>query len=304
MSEIEISRADKIICVASWETRFLEGVKKDLAASQASECIVFYTSALLSKVSPRISEMTSENIKKIEEYCEHNNIKFIAIELNYMSPLSTRNIINESLKYIEKRNSILLDITTMTREIMWLILETLTQIDPNINYVYWKPENTAKWTSKNSSQPRLVIGRAGVSEYGKPTLIAVTTGFDRSRLDQMVCFFEPEKTILFIQDGEQFENHTINEELYENYRLGGSHAQEVQINSYSDDHGLEKITQTLIPYLETHNVVLSSFGPKLSALALHKFAKMHPDVALAYTPTLELNEDYSKGIDECICGFI
>lgn len=296
MSVVGLPKVDRIICVASWEPRFLEGVKKDLTLTGAKECIVFYAEEFATK--------SRENIDKLDEYCVNNDIKFLKSKLFYMSPLATRNTIVSTLDKYIVTDQVLVDITTATREIMWFILEALSAQISSFNYIYWRPDKTANWTSKNSSRPRLVIGRAGVSEYGKPTLVAVTTGFDRSRLDQMVGYFEPEEIILFLQDGDQFENHENNILLHEEYGLGGTFAKEFPIDSYGPDHGLEKITSVLKPYLETHNIVLASFGPKPSALALHKFAQGHPDVALAYTPALEFNDGYSVGIGECIWGQI
>lgn len=290
----DLPKADRIICVASWEPRFLEGVKKDLALTDANECIVFYAEEFASK--------SRENIDKLGEYCASNDIKFLKSKLFYMNPLTTRNTIVSAFDTFIENDRVLVDITTATRETMWFILEALSAQISNFNYIYWRPEKTANWTSKNSSKPRLVIGRAGVSEYGKPTLVAVTTGFDRSRLDQMVGYFEPEEIILFIQDGDQFENHEHNVQLHEKYGLGGSFAKEFSIDSYGQDHGLKTIDNILSPYLATHNIVLASFGPKPSALALHKFAKAYPDVALAYTPALNFNDDYSVGIGECVWG--
>ncbi|MCZ4280393.1 hypothetical protein O4H49_06370 [Kiloniella laminariae] len=296
MNGEKLPRVDKIICLAGWEPRFLEGVKKGLELTQAQECIIFYAEEFTNK--------SENNINELEEFCEKTNIKIVKNKLFYNSPLETKKIILSTFNQYKENDQILIDITTMTRELIWMILGTLTAKKINVNYIYWRPETTAHWTSKNSSRPRLVMGRAGVSEYGKPTLVAVTTGFDPSRLDQMVCYFEPEETILFLQEGHQFENHINNIKIYDGYRLGSTQAKQYSIDSYGPDHGLEVITTILSPYLETHNIVLSSFGPKPSALALHKFAQAHPDVALAYTPALEFNEDYSRGIGHCVWGQI
>jgi len=294
MNRAETTKVDKVICLASWEPRFLEGVKKDIESTGAKECFLFFTEEFEGK--------SKANIAGLEEYCEKNKVKVIKIALLYQSPLITRNTIVETLKFSNRSGTILVDITTMTREIMWLILDALTAISFCVEYVYWKPQKTGEWTSKNSARPRLVIGRAGISEYGKPTLVAVTTGFDRSRLDQMVGYFEPEETILFLQDGNQFENHKNNIQLHEGYGLGGIQAKECAIDSYSDDHGFAIISEVLNPYLKTHNIVIASFGPKPSAIALHEFAKNHPEVALAYTPALDFNREYSDGIGEGVWG--
>lgn len=294
MNKAKTTKVDKIICLASWEPRFLEGVQKDIQLTDAKECYLFFLEEFVDK--------SQDNITALEKFCAEKNIAVIKTPLTYSKPLVIKNIIAEKLGTLRLSDKILVDITTMTREIMWLILNALPAPISCAQYVYWKPEETAEWTSKNSSRPRLVIGRSGISQYGLPTLVAVTTGFDRSRLDQMIGYFEPEETILFLQEGTQFENHENNIRIHEGYSLGGFQVKECSIDSYSEDHGLKSISNYLNPYLETHNIVMASFGPKPSAIALHHFAQTHPEVALAYTPALDFNSKYSTGIGECVWG--
>lgn len=287
-------KADHVICLASWEPRFLEGVTEELKRINPSTCIIFYLKEFI--------ELTKENIQSLRCFCAENNIASAEIELSYDKPLQIRRIIQDTLNEIELNSHVLVDISTMTREVIWQVLAVLEELDASVNYIYWRAQSLATWTSKNSRQPRLVVGRSGISEYGRPTLVAVTTGYDRSRLDQMTSYFEPETTILFVQNGDQYENEEFNIEKHKNYNLGEGPVIEYPINSYACDHGFQLMSEVLSQYESSHNIVLASFGPKPSAIAFHRYQLLNPVAALAYTPSIDFNRKYSEGIGEPVFG--
>ncbi len=52
----------------------------------------------------------------------------------------------------------------------------------------------------------IVIVMTGQTKLGLPTALLIITGFDLQRTGQLVQYFEPKKTILAIQTGEQYQN--------------------------------------------------------------------------------------------------
>lgn len=290
---MKLKGADCLVCMASWEPRFVCGTQENLKVSQAKACVMFYLEEFIDK--------TSENIEQIQAVCREAGIEFIKVALNYKNPLQSRLRIQRSLEIFSAETNLLIDISTMTREAIWFSLDIISNNKIKSQYIYWAPEKTAEWTTKDSEEPRLVVGRAGISKYGRPTLVAVTTGFDKSRVDQMINYFEPEKTILLVQEGEQQHNHINNIQRYMDYNLGGASVKSIPVNSFSQDCGLSVISQNLEPYIRTHNIVLASFGPKLSSIAIHYFQKEYPEIALAYTPAMDFNSEYSKGTGDYFC---
>lgn len=283
-----------VISLASWEPRFLQGTINDIAEAKATKCVAFFFS--------EFSDRSSENLECLRKHCLERDVSFDAVELSYKVPLKSRDAIKSKLSELKSANNVLLDISTMTREIVWFAMDILLELKVTYSYTYWRPESTDQWTSKNSTRPRLVLGRAGESEYDKQTLIAVTTGFDSSRLDQMISYFEPAELIMFVQEGAQFENDENNVQKYVGYGLGSVRPTTVMLDSYAVDHGYERISNALDSKLENYNVVLASFGPKPSSIALHRFALENPSAALAYTPAFDFNPNYSSGIGEALRG--
>ena len=49
-------------------------------------------------------------------------------------------------------------------------------------------------------------------------------------------------------------------------------------------------------------MIMSSLGPKPSAVALYKVCRKIPQVALVYAPSKEFNKEYSYGIGRKIVG--
>ena len=77
-----------------------------------------------------------------------------------------------------------------------------------------------------------------------------------------------------------------------------------ELDSYNGDHGFINILSLVTPLLKDHNVVMSSLGPKPSAIALYQIHQRFPMIGLAYAPSREFNPEYSAGIGESIWGSI
>jgi hypothetical protein len=198
---------------------------------------------------------------------------------------------------------IVVDITTMPRDIIWQVFAFADHMGCKISYVYHKPgAYNREWLSSDPERPRLVYKLSGVSEFGRPTTLIVLTGFDVRRTEQLIRFYEPMTTLLGIQVGAQLGNETQNISIHKELICPESGIHRFDVDAYSPDRGKEAITEQVRAYADTSNIVMTSLGPKLSAVALYQLHKEFPTTALSYAPSLEYNLDYSKGIGETISG--
>ena len=143
---------------------------------------------------------------------------------------------------------------------------------------------------------------AGIQHLGRPTALIIQTGYDIERVKQLVSFYEPDKLLLGLQTGKQFNNVKQNRETHTKAFQGHRNTETFDIDSYSLDKNCDAFIAKTKNLLETHNVILSSLGPKLGALSLFKVKLALPDVAMSYAPSNEFNREYSEGIGDCIHG--
>jgi hypothetical protein len=249
------------------------------------------------------ADQTSENRQRVADLCESNQIHLEQQPLSFAQPIQSWKIVYETIMQLEPSNkSITLHITTMPRETIWTILNLLDGQCKNINYIYHSPESYgADWLSRDPDKPRLVYKLAGIARLGAPTKLLVLTGYDVERVQQLVDFFEPERVFLGVQLGDQLENKSRNVDKHQWFRREPG-LEWFDVDAYGQDHGMASIEEKVGPYFETGNVVMSSLGPKLSAIALYRVHKKYAHTALAYAPSREFNPKYSHGIGQTYMG--
>lgn len=285
-----------VVSVASWEDRFLEGSKKLLAVITPDLFVMSYCS--------EYAELSKRNRDNIEIFCQENNIKFIDTPLSFKDPvaswLSTKKLLFSTLSEGQK---VTIDISTMPRETIWTTLAFLEVLKCKISYIYCKPLQYNKdWLSQEPDNPRIVFKLGGVSKLGSPTVLVILSGYDTDRINQLINFFDPELTLIGFQAGSQMDNQEKNVKKCQSKFGKLNNVKLFELDAYSPDHGYEKIHEQISPYIEDNNIVLSSLGPKLSAIALYRLHKTYPDVALAYAPSKRFNPEYSYGLGESFVG--
>ena len=122
------------------------------------------------------------------------------------------------------------------------------------------------------------------------------------RTQQLITFYEPSVALIGLQkdsvdpmNAEQMKRHR--EKFGENSRV-----RFFETDAYADDQGQRDIEGAISEVREAHNVILSSLGPKLSAVAMYRMQRTDPRLALAYAPSKEFSRDYSIGIGEMLEG--
>ncbi len=290
--------SDIVITVASWEERFLKGMERLIEAIKPSKVLMFHFK--------EYAEWSKDNRKDISHFCKEESIEIEGdIQLSFNSPLdSWKELTRQITRVVVSDALITLDISTMPREAIWSICHVLSQKQASIQYVYNKPGDYADWLSRDPGRPRLLYRLAGVQNLGQPTALVVQTGYDVERVKQLVRFYEPNKLLLGLQTGGQFDNARKNRAKHESAFEKHRDVEMFDVDGYSLERSHDKFMEVTEPLLKDHNVILSSLGPKVGALSLFTVKRMLPDIAMSYAPSNEFNREYSSGIGECIHGIL
>ncbi|MFB9862264.1 hypothetical protein [Rufibacter immobilis] len=288
---------DSLITVLGWEDRSCDGVLHDLETNKIK--------SLFALEFERNANTPKSICEPIEEYCTNSNINFFKVKINSSSSIeSWRSIEAFSFSNTSLGNKILLNITTMPREIIWSLLFFLRQNENcTIDYVYYKPKKyTDKWLSKEPQKPQLLFKHSGITEIGKPTALIIITGFDVDRTRQLINFYEPNLTVLGIQTGNQFDNTGRNEKSKHISECKGlTNFKDFSIDAYSNDHGFNTLKKEIMK-LKKYNIIISSLGPKLTTIPVYKLIIEFPEVAISYVSSKQYNNEYSSGLGERFFG--
>lgn len=281
-----------IFICPSWEDRSLLGFKQDYEDVKTSKVIA------LRKEHPINESEISECIDEITSICTQQAIAYEEV-IWKDNPFDNIEQLNSCLNKLKSDDIVHIDITTMPRDIIWTLLFFLNQRSNQVLIRYYKPESYHDtWLSKEPLSPRLLLKHSGIIELGKPQCVVIITGFDEERTRQIVSKFEPQKVVLCIQKGEQFNNTNRNESSRHELickNVGVLDVSSVEIDCYGKDFG-EQTIDNVISSLSDYNIIISSFGPKPSAIGVYMAYQKHQEVALCYVPCKEYNKDYCKGI--------
>ena len=147
---------------------------------------------------------------------------------------------------------------------------------------------------------RLVYKLAGLLDVGRPTALAAVAGFDENRCRQAVEFYEPARVVLAAQGGRQYENNVRN--VGPRFAADGISIEHTVLDAYGEDHGHGALRRSVERLAQSHNVILCSFGPKPSAIALYRLQREFSQCALAYIGCKEYNREYSAGLGAALWG--
>ncbi|MGA7501686.1 MAG: hypothetical protein WBX00_33555 [Isosphaeraceae bacterium] len=284
------------ITMASWEERFILGSRRLFEQHRPSRAILYYAD--------EYEVWSGDNRLQFGDLCKRHDVLFDQHVVFLKSPAKTWETLRRDLasQTIAARE-LVVDITTMPRDIIWQVFAFGEHMKCSLKYVYHRPGDYNKeWLSRDPERPRLVYKLSGEAEFGRPTTLIILTGYDVRRTEQLIRFYEPKTTLLGIQTGSQFGNQAQNIDVHLSLISPESGVAQFDIDAYSEDRGKAVIEEQLVPHLIDANVVMSSLGPKLSAVALYQLHKLHPSTSLSYAPSQEYNPEYSTGLGETFYG--
>lgn len=292
---------DLLIIFASWEDRFRIGFDRDLTKARINKALVFFFGSY--------AERTKENRHAVEEVCKEKCIEYIPAELDIEQPAENwRTVLESTESAIAECPNILIDISTMPREIIWYVLWMVEQSQCTARYVYHKPQNYGDdWLSRDPRAPRFVYKLSGIALPSAKTALLVTVGFDPPRADRLVSCFEPSKLLIGIQSSSSFQRN--DEVMSGYYEKVVKYEKEYdcsifELDAYADDRGMDAIQDVLRPLGSSYNILTSSLGPKLTAISLYKLNRQDDKIGLVYAPANQFNPNYSSGIGDCFEGEI
>jgi len=286
-----------IFTVASWEDRFGEGFENSIKEWRPTSVVLFYYAGY--------EYRTEESRLKATELCKKNDVGIAEVKLDFFQPKNNWISIRKTVESLDSSSiEVLIDISTMPRDTIWSLCYFLdNQEFRSINYVYFKAKTYSKsWLSRDSGQPRLLYKMSGISQIGLPTLLVVFPGFDFQRVLNLVNYFEPQRIVAGIHNKDL---HLRDKKLVQDYlktiKSKGQY-EEFVFDAFDFEGGFSLLSNCVSKYKDQYNILVSSLGPKTSALIAYKVAQNYPDVGLCYIPCKEYNQDYSHGTSGKVVG--
>jgi hypothetical protein len=286
-----------LISLANWEDRFTEGTRRLIEEQSIASITLFYLD--------QNSSWSAEHRTKLIQFAKTRNVSVAETELAFAKPtLVWTNSIIPALESIPVEVNVLVDVSTMPREVIWQVFWLLGRRARAINYVYHRPRGYGEWLSRDPGKPRLAFKMSGLSKLECRTALVVLAGYDVDRVQHLVATFEPAVTLLGLQknsvDPQNSRKTREQREAFE--KDAGVHVFEV--DAYADDHGEAAVKHARSSFTSDHNILLTSMGPKLSAVALFSMHWQDESLGLVYLPANEFNRNYSHGIGESVFGSI
>ena len=144
----------------------------------------------------------------------------------------------------------------------------------------------------------MVFKLSGVADPSRPTALLATAGYDIQRVWRLVHWCEPDRLMVGVQEGGRFERNKDVMRSAEKEFVKERGWDVFRLNAFERGFGEVEISKQLEGIASTHNVILASMGPKLTALSLYRIQQRCENVGLVYASAGQYNEAYSKGIGE------
>ena len=291
-----MTAVDLIVTVASWEPRFILGMERTLKKYSSRRLLVYFVSEYETR--------TREARTRLKVIANQRRIELTEKNISFRSPGKTWRLLGGDLgPTSDGGRDVLLDLTTMPREVIWSALFWLEASLATVYYVYNQPlDYGGGWLARDPDDPRLMFKLSGELELGRPTALVAVTGFDSDRCRQAIEFYEPAKILLASQRGNQYDNSNRN--ICPNFNSGGVLQEHIEIDAFSGEHGYASLRRAVDGLVRNYNVILCSFGPKPSGIALFRLQREYSQAALAYIGCKEYNQDYSTGLGDVVEGTV
>lgn len=294
---------DMLICSASFEDRCL-AIASSINKDKIDTAIVCRYEGY--------SSFSAANNRKLLDL-----LKGIVIEvpLDKDSPLSVYDKFYDV--FFEKRpKSLLLDISTFTRETILIVLMLLRQDDFKdilVTFCYVPAERYSEsrtegdneiWLSRGVSEIRTVLGYAGSYTSLKKTLLIVLVGFEKERAQILINNFEADKLYLGCVPPKESHSEELSIINKENFNRLVSQVGDCNTFEFSckDLQQTQNALKSIIDENQDQfNIIISPMNNKVSTLAVANVTFEYPDVQICYASTNQYNtEAYSSPADRVL----
>jgi hypothetical protein len=293
-----MSRPLALITMASWEDRFRLGFSQELRRNGATRVIMFHFGA-------PYASWTAANRDSVRQECSAINVGLDAIELSIDEAASNWSKVAVAVSAnVQQGSRTVVDLSTMPREIIWWVFWHCERLKVDVEYVYHRPASYGDWLSREPQRPRLIYRMSGIASLRRKTALVATAGYDVERCQQLMNVFEPSIALIGLQGRSLDPQNPDQMRRYRERFKDSGNVSFFETDAYAVDHGRSTIECAIAQVRLSHNVILSSLGPKLSAVALYRIQRDDPSLALAYAPSKEFSQEYSKGIGGVITGHL
>lgn len=302
-----IGEIDLFICSSGFESRSTI-ISSSINTSLIKDSIIFhiietYETSVnnLGKIRNNLG-LSDDSIKL---YPKNSSLK--TFDILYSS-------IKEKISLSGKQNlTILIDITTFTREVLLILLKALslfknirikTAYVPNEKYSI---EEKEIWMTKGIRDIRSILGFSGLHTPNKKLLLIILNGFEEERTENIIDSFEPAGIIL----GKPEKADSINDNLN---RISCDKFQYIK-NKYDDLINEEfefsciniiktkKVLEDLIKKYNEYNIIISPLNNKISTLAVGVVGINNEEVQVCYASANQYNIDAKAKSSDYLLSF-
>lgn len=283
-------RFDYFICSSSFEERCLT-----LASTISKELV----GTVLIGHFENNYEISDEKLKCFRDIFKNKKVEVITLKKH--QPIVNFDIFWKWFDSFKKGSTIAIDITTLTREnlLMLLRIAFIKKDDLEFHFFYTPSENYSSndvskeiWLTKGVKEIRSVFSFPGDFSPLKNFLLIILTGFEYERAQTLIDIYEPAKLVL----GKAGVVSSINTELAEINDNNFRHLQMMNRDSESFDFScinledtIKVVKEQIQKYKNDYNIIISPMNNKLSSLAVGLVAIEDPSVQICYASTNQYN---------------
>lgn len=299
-----MSKQKLLITIASWEPRFLFGAERVLGEDHPTSVLYFWfeeygerTANARGRLDQMVAGLPSRAVK-----LNWGPITEVGGNKPILAHASVWKTVYNALEEVLKvGDEFILDITTMPRESIWIILDILADRGHKGTIRYHKAIEHGDWCGCEPGAPHIVPKLGGLPDSDFPTKLLIVAGYDQDRSEQFIAHYEPIETLILCQDGVHAENMQKNIERHKT-RFGnrGSSIKLEGVDCYSNDWGYRQIFSIASEFGAGANLLMASLGPKTSAVALYRAHRELECTSLVYAPCGDYNTKYSDGISNSL----
>lgn len=227
-------------------------------------------------------------------------------------------ISNELISIFSRKNKgkkILVDITTFTREMIFILIYFFKNVPPinkfSVTFIYNPAEKYAideieyskKWLSRGVRDIRSVLGYSGLFLPNKRLALILLVGFEQERAKKIIDNFEPAKVFIghaSIDGAITDELQAINKRVFEQLtNMLSVEMTQFEFSCKTPDETKEKVNEIISSLKSEYNIVIASLNNKISAIGVALSALENPEVQICYPTVNQYNiENYSISKDE------
>ena len=297
---------DLLICVSSFEDR-CTSFALSLNPSLVKDVVLFHYEENKGKA-------VNKHDKDFQDHFSSNKVVIESFPVD--SPIKTYDILgNILMKYAYVDKKIVIDITTLTKENLCILVKLISLYFGNekIEFVYTpsqKYANTGEpkdysqvWLSKGIRNIRSILGFSGEFSTLKPILLIILVGFEYERAQGIIDSYEVANLVLGVATKDQSVENEFAEINQEHLKILKNNnttkeTSEFSFSCINIDYTIDSLKKIYEKYEKDYNIVIAPMNNKISTLATGLFAINYPQVQLIYATAKMYNQkDYSYPVD-------